>query len=68
MIALPSFLLALAAASLPAVVNAQDEQMVFDAEHNATTLIGTWSSGSRQVITGAVRYAAGLFCIQELTS
>ena len=28
--------------------------IVYDAEHNATTIIGTWSSGSRKVLTGEV--------------
>jgi hypothetical protein len=27
----------------------------FDAAHNATTIIGTWSSGSQHVQTGSVR-------------
>jgi len=44
-----TLLLALALASLPA----QGQQIVYDAIHNATALTGTWSSGSRAVLTGA---------------
>lgn len=44
-------LLALALASLPA----QGQQIVYDAIHNATGISGTWSSGSKAVLTGAVR-------------
>jgi hypothetical protein len=36
--------------AIPAL--AQDIE--FDAEHNATTIYGTWSSGSRKVLTGEV--------------
>jgi hypothetical protein len=43
-------LLALVLASLSSVF-AQDIQ--FDKEHNATSIVGTWSSGSKAVLTGA---------------
>ncbi|KAF5346137.1 hypothetical protein D9758_009939 [Tetrapyrgos nigripes] len=50
--------LLLALASLSAIIAQevvtvdQGEQIQFDAEHNATSLIGTWSSGSQSVQTG----------------
>jgi hypothetical protein len=31
------------------------QDIVYDAEHNATGIVGTWSSGSRAVRTGLVR-------------
>jgi len=33
-------------------VRAQGEQIVFDTEHNATSIFGTWSTGSKAVKTG----------------
>jgi hypothetical protein len=33
---------------------AQDAPIRYDAEHNATSLGGTWASGSRKVVTGPV--------------
>jgi hypothetical protein len=36
-------------------VAAQDAPIRLDAEHNATSLQGTWASGSQQVVTGPVR-------------
>jgi hypothetical protein len=47
--------LALLANNVANVVG-QDAQVPirFDAEHNFTTLAGTWASGSQQVITGPV--------------
>ncbi|TFK40512.1 chaperone for protein-folding within the ER, fungal-domain-containing protein [Crucibulum laeve] len=44
-------LFALALASFAPVAYSQD--IVYDSIHNATTLTGTWSSGSRGVMTGA---------------
>ncbi len=38
-------------AALPSL--AQD--IVYDSAHNATTIVGTWSTGSKAVSTGAVR-------------
>ncbi|KZV61781.1 hypothetical protein PENSPDRAFT_592351 [Peniophora sp. CONT] len=38
-------------AVLAATANAQD--IKFDSEHNATTIIGSWASGSRNVTTGS---------------
>jgi hypothetical protein len=37
-------------AAVPAVLAQEDIR--FDAEHNATSIIGTWASGSKQVLTG----------------
>ena len=54
-------MLALASASLvalAAVANAQD--IKFDSEHNATTIIGSWASGSKNVTTGSVRHCPNL--------
>lgn len=48
---LPHLLTPLLAALLATVVRAQD--VVYDAEHNATALTGTWSSGSMAVRTGS---------------
>lgn len=47
-------LLTIALASLAQLSAAQDDQgpIVYDAEHNATTIYGTWSSGSQAVRTG----------------
>lgn len=42
----PLFVLALASGSLA-------QAIVYDAAHNATTIVGTWSSGSQAVRTGA---------------
>ena len=53
--------MALASASLvalAAVANAQD--IKFDSEHNATTIIGSWASGSKNVTTGSVRHGPNL--------
>ena len=33
---------------------AQAQQIVFDSIHNATSITGTWSSGSKAVKTGSV--------------
>lgn len=44
-------LVALALASFSQQVVAQD-QIVFDAIHNATSIVGTWASGSKAVLTG----------------
>jgi len=45
-------LLAASLAALPSSVLAQ-EQIVFDSVHNATTIVGTWSSGNKAVKTGS---------------
>lgn len=52
---------ALAFALLAPAVRAQDDQevMVLDTAHNATSIGGTWSSGSQAVVTGSV---SALFC------
>lgn len=44
-------LVALALASFSQQVVAQD-QIVFDAIHNSTSIVGTWASGSKAVVTG----------------
>ncbi|THV00599.1 hypothetical protein K435DRAFT_776404 [Dendrothele bispora CBS 962.96] len=51
---MPVAVLALASLSAAQEVTSTDvgEQIRFDAEHNATSLVGTWSSGSRAVMTG----------------
>lgn len=41
------------------------QNIVYDAEHNATTIIGTWSSGSRNVQTGPV---CRIPCVLSATS
>lgn len=54
-------LLTVVLASLAQLTVAQlDDQgpIVFDAEHNATSIVGTWSSGSQAVSTGPVSRAA----------
>lgn len=38
-----------------AVVPALAQDIVFNSEHNATTIYGTWSTGSKAVVTGSVR-------------
>jgi hypothetical protein len=46
-------LIGLVLAALAPFTHAQfDEPIVYDAEHNATSIVGTWSSGSRAVQTG----------------
>lgn len=49
---LPTTTLALLAAYLVSPINAQGTPIVYDTEHNATSIIGTWSSGSQAVVTG----------------
>jgi len=46
-----SSIVCLVLASLAPTAFSQD--IVYDSIHNATTLVGTWSSGSRAVVTGA---------------
>jgi len=48
---LPTFLVPLFALALASGSLAQD--VIYDAVHNATVIVGTWSSGSRAVRTGA---------------
>ena len=48
-----SLLLALAPLVAP-------QQIVFDSIHNATSIVGTWSSGSKHVVTGPVRFTVML--------
>ena len=50
----PLLALSVMLAALPSAVLGQDPQIVFDAEHNRTSIVGTWASGSRQVQTGPV--------------
>jgi len=46
-------LIGLVLAALAPFTQAQfDQPIVYDAEHNATSIVGTWSSGSRAVQTG----------------
>jgi hypothetical protein len=47
-----STLVPLVLAAMPAL--AQD--IVYDSIHNATPITGTWSTGSKAVSTGAVRF------------
>jgi len=49
---LPSILLALSIFAVSST-SAQKDPFTYDSDHNATTLIGTWSSGSQAVVTGA---------------
>lgn len=32
------------------------QQIVYDAAHNATSIVGTWSSGAQNVLTGPVSF------------
>jgi hypothetical protein len=53
-----SSVLTIVLASLASTVSAQSDTqgpIVFDSTHNATTIYGTWSSGSKHVLTGPVR-------------
>lgn len=43
-----------AIALLASSASAQDAQVVYDQAHNASSLEGTWASGSQQVLTGSV--------------
>lgn len=54
------FALVLASTALPSYVSAQ--QIIFDSAHNATTIIGTWSSGSKNVLTGSVSVVFRILC------
>lgn len=47
----PIFAAALAA--IPTAL-AQDVPIEYNSAHNVTPIVGTWSSGSKQVVTGAV--------------
>lgn len=40
--------------ALALLTRVQGQDIVFDAEHNATNIVGTWSSGSQAVMTGSV--------------
>lgn len=45
-------------AALAPVALAQDQEVFnFDSIHNATSLEGTWSSGSQAVLTGSVSFS-----------
>ena len=44
----------LAATLVVASLSAVNAQQVYDATHNVTSLLGTWSSGSGAVRTGVV--------------
>src|SRR5260221_8162984 len=63
-----SSILALVLASFASPVLAQDDQgpIVFDSIHNATTIYGTWSSGSQRVVTGPVRCLVVLRLVEFL--
>jgi len=45
-------------------VPAFGQDIVYDAAHNVTPITGTWSSGSKNVITGSVSWKLiiNLFC------
>jgi len=47
-----TFLLAVVLASLTLTTSAQQAPIVYDSIHNVTALGGTWSSGSKAVLTG----------------
>lgn len=49
----PSFITPIVLALSLANSQVQAQQIVLDAIHNATTIAGTWSSGSQAVLTGA---------------
>lgn len=49
-----SFITPIAVALFLANTPVQAQQIVLDAVHNASSIAGTWSSGSRAVLTGAV--------------
>ena len=51
---LPSLLAVVLALAFITSSSAQDAQIVLDSIHNATSLTGTWSSGAKNVLTGAV--------------
>ena len=51
---LASLLTMLLPLALISTTSAQDAQIVLDSIHNATKLSGTWSSGAKRVLTGAV--------------
>ena len=44
-------LLSIALAAIPSVLA---QAIEYNAAHNVTPIIGTWSSGSKQVVTGPV--------------
>ena len=60
---LPSLLAVVLALAFITSSSAQDAQIVLDSIHNATSLTGTWSSGAKNVLTGAV----SLLSIQPLS-
>lgn len=54
-----SSILTIVLAALASTVSAQDDTqgpIVYDLAHNATTIYGTWSSGSQHVLTGPVGF------------
>jgi hypothetical protein len=57
MLFLSSLASLLAAAALAPAAQAQDV-IQFDQAHNASPIIGTWSTGSRAVLTGPVSAAS----------
>ena len=46
--------------------SAFSQDIQFDAQHNATSIIGTWSSGSKAVVTGAVSFLVVVFLQRNL--
>lgn len=50
---LASLLTVVLALAFTGTSSAQDAQIVYDVAHNATSIVGTWSSGAKRVLTGA---------------
>jgi hypothetical protein len=63
-------LIAAALAALPALAQivSTGTPIVYDSIHNATTIVGSWASGSRNVSTGAVRHYDLPTCAPRLIS
>jgi hypothetical protein len=53
--AILTIVLAALASTVSAQVSDTQGPIAFDAVHNVTTIYGTWSSGSKGVLTGPVR-------------
>jgi hypothetical protein len=66
---LASLLTVLLALAFIGTTSAQDAQIVYDSIHNATSIVGTWSSGAKNVLTGPVSFLLirpllfDLFCV-----
>lgn len=57
----------LASLALVAIPAALAQDILFDAAHNATPIVGTWSSGSKAVSTGSVRLPVNAAARARLT-